>query len=474
MKLTFSQNFNIRQKLFFVFFMSLFSIGMLGVISYYNFSQIEEKFIVVESAYDLSNLILEIRRYEKNYFLFTRENDLNETKRFIIAASDMIDEILPNIKNQEQLRLLNILAGELEAYHDMLEHIHLSQPDVQPEESALMGNLRNSGQKLVQLSQNLVSYERELILQINSRLKNNFILSIILISIFFVFLIFYIIRKVIRPLKIIEDATQSIATGQFEKLDVWNTNDEIQQVVVAFNKMVAELEKRQDQLVQAQKLSSIGTLASGIAHQVNNPLNNISTSCQILIEDFQDGASEHAKKMMKNIESETFRARDIVRGLLEFSRNQEFVLTENRLSEVVDRSVKLVSSQIPAGIEIIRQIPDDIVLNIDRQRMQEAFLNLIMNAVQAISPNPGKISVIASRDEEAGKVNIYVEDTGKGIPEKIRNRIFDPFFTTKDVGLGTGLGLYIVYGIIERHRGTIQVDTLIIGGTRFIITLPLQ
>jgi len=460
--------------MFIIFFLSLFSFGLLGIISVYNFAQIEEKFFVVESAYDLSNIILEIRRYEKNYFLFSREDDFRETKRFIDEGKKLHQEILPNVSNQEQLKVLSNLSKYIEIYEKTLDYIHASPYLADVVKNRLIDDLRNSGQKMVQLSQDFVIYERKLILSINTRLTNNFLLSSLLIALFFVFLLIYIVRKIVRPLKRIEVTTQEIAKGEFKKVEVWNTNDEIQQVMLAFNKMVEELEKRQNQLVQAQKLSSIGTLASGIAHQVNNPLNNISTSCQIMMEECKDITSDLALKMMSNIESETFRARDIVRGLLEFSRNQEFVLTENRLKDVVERSIRLISSQIPQGIEITHQVPESIVIKLDRQKMAEVFLNLFLNAIQSIQPDSGRISVTAVQNDEKKQVVIAVEDTGKGIPVEIRNRIFDPFFSTKDIGMGTGLGLYIVYGIILQHNGKIRVETLLTGGTRMIITLAID
>ncbi len=474
MKLSFSQSFNIRQKLVFIFFISLLSIGLLGSISIYNFAQIEEKFIVVESADDLSNIILEIRRYEKNYFLYSREDDFNETKHFVNEGKKLLNEIQPNINNQEQLKVIAILSKELKGYEEILNKIHSSGEMADSFKNQLIDDLRFSGHKLVQLSKNLVNYERKLILQINDRLTNNFLLSIVLITCFFLFFIIFIMYKIMRPLKIIEGTTQKIAKGEFKKVAVWKTNDEIQQVIVAFNKMVDELEARQDQLIQAQKLSSIGTLTSGIAHQVNNPLNNISSSCQIMMEECKDITSDLAYKMMQNIESETFRARDIVRGLLEFSRNEEFILTENRLCDIVDRSLKLVSSQIPSGIEILSRISESIQLNLDRQRMHEVFLNLFLNAIHAIQPDSGRVMVTAAQDDEKKQVIISVEDSGKGIPAEIRNQIFDPFFTTKDTGSGTGLGLYIVYGIVQLHRGRIHVETLLQGGTRFVIELPID
>ena len=475
MKLKLFPSLNIRQRLLFSFMMFLFPILLLGLVSYYNLQQLEDKFMIVESADDLSNIILEIRRYEKNYFLFFREEDLNENKRFILDAIKLVNELIPSIKDQEQQRSISRLSLALEGYHHYINRIRHSYLDVtNSEKKELMNQLRNSGQKLVQLSSDLVMFERRLILKINQRLKFNFILSIFIIFIFFGFIIFYIIRQVVRPLKIIADTTISIANGNFQKVDIKNTKDEIQHLMMAFNRMVGELEDRQNQLVQAQKLSSIGTLASGIAHQVNNPLNNISTSCQILMEECKGIYSEIAGKMMENIESETFRAKDIVSGLLEYSRNQEFVLRNHRLVEVIDRSIKLVSSQIPTNIEIICQIPDDITLNLDRQRMQEAFINLIMNSVQSIQPEPGKILISAAKDDDNQNAKIIFEDSGAGIPEEIRDHIFDPFFTTKDVGFGTGLGLYIVYEIVQSHQGSINVESRIIEGARFIIKLPVE
>ncbi|MEW5910758.1 MAG: HAMP domain-containing sensor histidine kinase, partial [Thermodesulfobacteriota bacterium] len=204
-----------------------------------------------------------------------------------------------------------------------------------------------------------------------------------------------------------------------------------------------------------------------------NPLNNISTSCQILLEEGGRTDPEMMHKMLSNIEQEVGRAKDTVKGLLEFSRDRDFALIPVSLAETVERAVKLISSQVPSGIEIRKDIPKDLILNIDPQRMQEVFLNLIMNAVQAIENSSGLISISARTDNYAGEAVITVEDTGMGIPEKNYGMIFDPFFTTKEVGVGTGLGLSIVYGILQKHHGSISVESKVGEGTRFIIRLPL-
>ena len=144
------------------------------------------------------------------------------------------------------------------------------------------------------------------------------------------------------------------------------------------------------------------------------------------------------------------------------------------LSQVVKRAIKLISSQVPPGIEIIDQVPEDLMLHIDPQRMQEVFLNLFMNAIQAITAPPGQIRVGATVDEAHENALITIEDTGQGIAKEVLDKIFDPFFTLKDEGLGTGLGLSIVYGIVEKHRGSVAVESTVGEGTRFTIRIPLQ
>ncbi|MDX9840555.1 MAG: ATP-binding protein, partial [Desulfobulbus sp.] len=281
-----------------------------------------------------------------------------------------------------------------------------------------------------------------------------------------------IIYLVFKPLTMIKQAAESIARGQFVKIDVINTRDEIQQVMEAFNIMVTELERRQDQLIQAEKLSSLGTLTAGVAHQLNNPLNNISTSCQIAIDEFDAGDEQLQRQMLRNIEQETLRARDVVKSLLEFARTQEFSPQEASLTEVVQKSILLAKSQIRPDIRMIVNIPDNLVLPMDVQRMQEVFINMIINATQAID-RQGQITISAGLDEATGEVVIGIRDNGQGIAEKDLGKIFDPFFTTKEVGIGTGLGLSVVYGIVQQHRGSITVQSKEGQGTSFFIHLPV-
>jgi len=338
---------------------------------------------------------------------------------------------------------------------------------------AEIDKLRDIGKDLVDLAQQISALERNNILNINKHLRSQLVFSIMGVSILFLIIFYIVSTRVLKPLKIIELTTMQIARGNFQPLEVRKANDEIRQVQEAFNRMVQELEKRQDQLVQAQKLSSIGTLSAGIAHQVNNPLNNISTSAQILRDVLKDGTDPFGMKMLDNIENETARARDIVRGLLEFARHTELSVRIVPLRDVVNKAVQLVSSQVPPGVTVNVDVQGDIELELDPQRMGEVLLNLILNAIQAIETLPGEISLYMGKEPPERMVTLVVEDTGKGIAENDLPHIFDPFFTRKEVGKGTGLGLSVAYGIIEEFKGRIRAESEVGVGTRFLIDLPL-
>jgi len=468
---------SIRKKVIIGLTLSLLAVVFIGSLSYSYLATIEKKLHVVEVADDLSNIILEIRRYEKNYLLYGSQDDLTENHRYIQEGASKLSSILPDVRTLRIAPEINRLDQQLRGYAGAMDQRAACMQTAAAACNEIEERVRESGKALVELSQVLVKVEREQILKILSTLKRNLLLSLaILVAVGAVF-IFLVGAKIVRPLRTIEKTTLRIAQGDFSPLAVGKSGDETQRVMEAFNRMIAELEKRQEQLVQAQKLSSIGIMASGIAHQLNNPLNNISTSLQILAEEFGHGDPDFSKRLLANCLQEILRSQEIVKGLLEFSRQRDFALRTAALRDVVERSVRLVSSQVPSGIEIKTDIPPDLRLDMDGQRIQEVLLNLLMNAIQAIDKPPGRIRIRA-RSTSAGvqkpMIEILVQDTGKGIDPKDLRQIFDPFFTTKEVGAGTGLGLSIVYGIIEKHRGTIAVESRPGEGTRFIIRLPVS
>jgi signal transduction histidine kinase len=313
---------------------------------------------------------------------------------------------------------------------------------------------------------------------------------------------------VVKPLKSLEESMGVIAEGKFERIAINSKDREIVSLTRAFNKMLKELELHERHLIQSEKLASLGTLLSGVAHELNNPLSNISSSNQILMEEFQEALERKSprpwpadpnftKELMAQINEQTDRARNIVRSLLDFSRDREFKKEQLSLRKLCEETIQFVKGQMPANIGIVISVPEDISIFADKQRLQQALLNLIKNAVDAIAPGEGAITIKAEKrramddieDERIGiynylkyrgkctldqdTVDIEIRDTGPGIPVDIIPRIFDPFFTTKDVGKGSGLGLFIVHEIIEEHDGCIAVDSGPDKGTAFLIRLPI-
>ncbi len=462
---------NIRQKIVLGLVLMSTALGSMAYISYSSLQAMEKKFSLVEFADDISNMMLEIRRSEKNWLLYGGDDNLAENMKFSNDVRELLEIVAPDVTDKSVSDRLKRLRGALDTYQNALQS--LVEEGDEPVRTQKVEELREIGKELVEQTSLLAQIERNEIFSITKRLRRTLLYSVVIMALLAVGLMLFVTFKIFLPLKVIEQTTARIADGNFEPLPIWNTNDEIERLMQAFNRMVRELENRQDQLVQAQKLSSIGTLASGIAHQLNNPLNNISTSCQILMEE-DEAEPEFAAKMLNNIEQETMRARDIVRGLLEFSRHQEFSLSWTQLSFVIKRSMALVSSHAPAGVDMQADVSDDIRVLMDPQRMQECLINLMLNAYQAIERPPGSVRIYTKTAPEKGRIFLVVEDTGKGIQKEHLIRVFDPFFTTKDVGSGTGLGLYIVYGIIKQHGGDIKVESEEGKGTRFLIELPCE
>ncbi len=238
-------------------------------------------------------------------------------------------------------------------------------------------------------------------------------------------------------------------------------------------RMKAELESAQVQLLQAEKMSSLGKLAAGVAHQLNNPIGGITLFASLLLEeyDLEQGAKEDVIRILKDAE----RCRDTVKELLEFARQTDYFIRPHDINKIIRRTVFLIENQtLFQNIEIQDLLADDLpMITVDAQQMNHLFLNIILNAAQAMK-GEGQLVLESSLAEDGNFVRIEISDTGPGIPEHILPRIFDPFYTTKEVGEGTGLGLSIVYGIINTHKGSIKAVNRLDQGTTFTIELPVS
>jgi two-component system, NtrC family, sensor kinase len=227
-----------------------------------------------------------------------------------------------------------------------------------------------------------------------------------------------------------------------------------------------ELERR---LVQADKLSSIGLLAAGVAHEVNTPLAVISTYAQMLGK--QVSGDDHQSKLLEKIAKQTFRASEIVNSLLNFSRTSPTEFVEVDLNRIIRETATLVEHQFEkARISTRLNLPDELPkIRGNSGKLQQVFLNLFINARDAM-PGGGLLTVRTW--SENGFAHAEISDTGQGIPPEHLARIYDPFFTTKGPKKGTGLGLSVTYGIVQEHNGIIEVDSTVGSGTQFRLEFP--
>jgi two-component system NtrC family sensor kinase len=331
-----------------------------------------------------------------------------------------------------------------------------------------------------------------------NRVMLTFTLLAALCVVFLLVILYFATSRITDPLQKMVIATQEIARGDLShKVEVLS-RDEVGYLADSFNQMTdklktanlkligwgrtlekkveertKELREMQAHLIQSEKLASLGKLAAGIAHEINNPLGGILIYSHLLLEDTPKKSPHYEN--LKKIVKETSRCKDIVKGLLEFARPKEPEMSQINLNEVVDRSLAIVEGQaLFQNIKVNRTYASDIPKIVaDGSQLQQVFMNIIINAAEAMN-GKGTLSLSTSMDSERGHIEARISDTGHGIKEEDKKRLFEPFFSTKEVGKGTGLGLAISYSIIQKHNGTIEVESQEGKGSTFTVKLPVR
>lgn len=478
---------SLRNKILSAYGYSKLAMLAFAIVMFFDLTYLKRQIETGQVVTDFREVTLDMRRSEKNLFLYRDATSYSQ----LMAQIATVDQAFS--KGREAYK--TIIGGQsvqhieslLAAYRAALNPYPTQNL---PEQETTRQTIRTLGHELTQVSGELSRGERHLLAQATRR-------AALLLAVAFTIVVlmglaggWFLVRRVVRPLRELEAGLRAIDEGQARALPLPSKDKEIQSFVVAFNAMLKHMRQQQDQAKRNEKAAALGVLVSGVAHELNNPLSNISTSAQLMLEEGETGDTELKKLWLTQIDSETERARRIVRRLLDSVR-QPGKLHRYRmpLSDLVQSSLELVSRHLPPNVQVCVAETANIEVDVDRERLHQVFINLIKNAADAGAKHITVFAQLRVWDVEAAEsgmlvgdpamvidsaeaICITIEDDGPGIPADLREHIFDPFITTHMGGEGTGLGLYLVEEIVSEHRGCIVLDAAVGRGTRFSIWLP--
>jgi len=469
---------SIRTRLsvgFLLWFLS--SLG-LAIVSIAIISRIRTKVAVLETATNYTFEIQQARRFEKNYFLYG--TNLADALEHVHNARDILMREGRDIAAVVGQQGLDTMARHLGQYEELLSRLleteQSSSARLDPSQRGrIEGQLRQHGAEMVAVAEELVSKERKSVnsmLLISQRIPVAFLGILILLI---VYLAAFISKQVLSPLNRMMGYSRRIAQGDFTPITPRKKyHDEFSELSMAMNRMMHQLAYRQDLLMRAHKLKAVGTLTAGVAHELNNPINNIILTAAMLQEDFKELTEEECLQLVSDLVRESERAQRIVRNLLEFARESEGDLESHSVQGIVEATLRLASNQIKlAKVRVQGEMEENIpAIYGDRQQLEQVFLNIVLNALDAM-PDGGVLRIEVANTEDREFVAVKFTDTGIGIPKQHLREIFDPFFTSKKAARGTGLGLSVSLGIVQSHGGDMRVESEVGKGTVFTVLLPV-
>jgi len=513
------ERMSLKKKIVLSFLLSAFIIALLSAFLYLNFVEIKKETVFLELADTIRSRSLQLRRHEKN-FLLSVSNQQAEVGAIHETLADL-EKIVEGIP-ADRSAPVSELRGQLAVYREhfggivtlldealresgalrrdptyarvygLVEANFLDQPLVSMkylQESLGLPGDRRFIAVLRELEASIAALRKsgEIILGAteaidkDARARVERSIAVSRTAILVVFPLFIVVgfgtllsitRSIVRRLRLLTGVVERAGMGHFAPLPVAASagrSDEVETLIRTFNTMEEQLLAREKELLQSKKLAAIGTLAAGVAHELNNPLSNIYTTAQRLQKKTGEACPEYLKRGLNDIFGETMRVKTIVSDLLGFARGREPNPRFVELRGLVGGAwAQLGRARDLSGVRLqLTLVPEEIVIFVDPEQLEQVFLNLFANASDAMA-GTGEITVQA--DEEDSVVRIRVADTGQGMSRDTVDKIFEPFFTTKDKG--TGLGLAIVFNIIQKHGGAIQAESVEGAGTSFLISLP--
>jgi len=425
-----------------------------------NIEKTIQKYILLNDDSEISSYKISYNNIIKQINIWGKI-DKTKSEYFLskfIKINDIINKIISIYNSDNRIQIMNIMEKEFIPYKNSLE-------------KELLNEVKKS-------ELNIISVRKKA----NYVVMNTTILSILIIIlaiIIGVIVSIRIYRSIVHPLRILCDGVEKFGKAELYHHIELKSKNEFSELADAFNKMVENIKKLESQIVQVDRLSSIGQLAGGIAHEINNPLSGVLGQTQIILEKLEP--NNPVLENVKKIERAAKRCKESISKLLQYSRQREYEFKYTSIHELIEDTLALADSDLKANnIRIERKfnpsIPD---LSVSSPHIQQVFLNIINNAIQAM-PTGGILSISTSTVEFSNSnntkkfVEISIKDTGVGISNENIKKIFEPFFSTKPKDKSAGIGLTISNEIIKRHNGYIIAESEGPGkGSVFKVMLPI-
>ena len=406
------------------------------------------------------SFILNLRRLEKNFMLFRDKNSFAKLENGLA-----------------QLKIISPLCYECSSYIEAVDNLSTTYK----KSVSIVNDLQLTGNGIEQVTERIASLERQRINSFLTLTQRVVLIVVALLCTIGPLFVYKTAAYIVTPIKRLVNITKKISEGDITQRAPLKEQDETYELAMSFNTMLDNLyqtqqtceigkellREKQSQLVEAERLATIGTVSSGIAHEINNPLHNIYLAAQVLSE--QETSSNIVKEAVKDIYSETLRVKRIVNELLEFAREKTPELKNIYILDVINNALKMI--KLPDTISNTKfniEGPEDVYVFADGNQLEQVFINLFTNAMDAMEDSDGLLNIRINTADN--NVQIKVSDTGIGISPQDISMVFDPFFTTKDKG--TGLGMAIVQCIVAKNKGKVEVDSEPNKGTTFTVTLP--
>ena len=480
----------IRKKLLIGFGLSILLTIVMGFFGYLDLRTISARLAYIKTADDILNDTLEIRRFEKNLLLFHDETSLNELNKYINLLRKDIEGLKNEIVTKIGLPEYKKLSDRIDEYERIIHNIAKN-----PNDNALIDKVREVARKIQSTTEDLAGGERASIDILLDHLNRSMTLLLLTIASFIVagaVINMKLADGISNPIRDLEDATKRVADGDLSCRIELKGKDEIASLGMSFNVMqdrlsdarqslelaIEEVHEKQEQLLEAEKLASLGRIAAGVAHEINNPLAIVNEKAGLMqdIIGISDGFQNKERfiNLIQGIVASVERCRTITHHLLGYARRIEFIMGPVNLNHAVEEvkgflHTELDIKRIVLESNLAADLPQ---IRSDKGQIEQVILNILKNAIDAVSEN-GLITISSGMKDSATAV-ISIKDNGQGIPEDKLKHIFEPFFTTKVRNKGTGLGLFVSYGIVKKLGGMINAESVPGRGTTFTVEIPVD